>query len=97
MPRFTLKSLDGPDQELSMCVGNDGDVHITVWDYDERFHQMIPHNVRIGIGPNTGDPNDDVKDIQVIKKLLRALAIEFKYHNGEISEDDIETLRIYNI
>ena len=80
-----------------MCVGNDGDVHITVWDYDERFHQMIPHNVRIGIGPNTGDPNDDVKDIQVIKKLLRALAIEFKYHNGEISEDDIETLRIYNI
>ena len=93
MKRFKLKSIDGPDQELSVTIGNDGDVHITVWDYDERFHQMIPHNVRIGMSPNSGDPNDDVKDIKYLKAAIRDLAKEFQYQNEEISEKDIMTWR----
>ena len=86
---FTLKSLDGPDQELSMVLGNDGDIHITVWDYDERYHQMVPHTVRIGIGPNSGDPNGNLKDIKYLKGALTNLMKEFQYQNGNISEEEI--------
>jgi len=93
MNKFRLKSLDGPDQEMTVLVGNDGDVHITVWDYDERFHQMIPHTVRIGMSPNSGDPNGNVEDIKYLKGALRNLAMEFKYQNGEISKEEIERYR----
>lgn len=90
---FRLKSLDGPDQELSMILGNDGDIHITVWDYDENFHQLVPHTVRIGMGCNSGDPNGDLKDIRYLKGALKNLMMEFKYQNGEISDEEITKYR----
>jgi len=89
MNNFKLKSIDGPDQEMSVVIGNDGDVHITIWDYEERFHQMIPHNIRIGMSPNSGDPNDNVEDIKYLKAAVRDLAKEFQYQNGEISKEEI--------
>ena len=93
MSQFKLKSLDGPDQELSLTVGWDGDISLTIWDYDERFHQMIPHTVRIGMGGNSGDPNSEVKDIKYLKAALVNLSMEFKYQNGEISEEEITRWR----
>ena len=89
MGNFRLKSLDGPNQELSMVCGWDGDISITIWDYDERFHQMVPHTIRIGIGPNSGDPNGNIEDIKYLKGALVNLFMEFKYQNGEISKDEI--------
>ena len=90
---FTLKSLDSPDQELEIFVGNDGDIYVSIWDYDEHYKAMVPHVVRVGIGPNSGDPNGDVEDIKYLKGALRALAMEFKYQNGEISKEEIERYR----
>ena len=93
MNNFRLKSLDGPDQELEVVIGNDGDICITIWDYDDRYNVMVPHTVRVGMGPNSGDPNGDVKDIKYLKGALRNLAMEFKYQNEYISKDDIERYR----
>jgi len=93
MNKFRLKSLDGPDQELEVIIGNDGDICITVWDYDEHYKVMVPHTVRVGMGPNSGDPNGDIKDIKYLKGALRNLAMEFKYQNGEISNEEIERYR----
>ena len=91
--KFILKSLDGPDQEMTIDVGWDGDISITIYDYDERYGQMVPHTVRIGMGVNSGDPNGDIKDIKYIKGALRALANEFQYQEGKISEEEIQRYR----
>ena len=93
MSKFRLKSLDGPDQELSIDVGWDGDISITIWDEDERYNGKVGHTVRIGMGPNSGDPNENVKDIQYIKGAFRNLAREFQYQDGEISEEEIQKYR----
>lgn len=93
MGNFKLKSLDGPDQELSIVIGWDGDITITVWDYDDRYHQLIPHSVRIGMGGNSGDPNSNIKDIKYLKGALRKLATEFKYQNGDLTEEEINKYR----
>lgn len=45
------------------------------------------------MGPNSGDPNDNVKDIKYIKRALRALAMEYQYQEGEITEEEIKQFR----
>lgn len=94
MNRFTLKSLDGPGQELTIDTGWDGDITISIYSDDPRYaNENSCHFVRIGMGPNSGDPNGNIKDIQYIKGALRALAMEFKYQNGEISKEEIQKYR----
>ena len=94
MNNFRLKSLDGPKQELSIIVGNDGDIHVSIYTTDFRLaNENSCLSVRVGMGPNSGDPNEDVEDIKYLKGALRALAMEFKYQNGEISKEEIERYR----
>jgi len=88
MNKFFLRDLDGPDNKFTMYQGWDGDISLTIID-----GKGINHNVRIGIGGNSGDPNADVKDIKYIKKALRDLMMEFKYQSGEISEEEIKKYR----
>lgn len=94
MNNFRLKSLDGPGQELSVIIGNDGDIHVSIYTTDYRLaNENSCLSVRVGMGPNSGDPNGDVEDIKYLKGALRNLAMEFKYQNGEISKEEIERYR----
>lgn len=88
MNNFLLKDLDNSGNSFTMFQGWDGDISLTIID-DKGIH----HNVRIGIGPNSGDPNQNVEDIEYIKSALRNLMMEFKYQNGEISKEEIERYR----
>ena len=94
MNNFRLKSLDGPEQELSIIVGNDGDIHVSIYTTDFRLaNENSCLSVRVGMGPNSGDPNGNIEGIKYLKGALRALAMEFKYQNGEISKEEIERYR----
>lgn len=85
---FYLKDLDGPDNKFTMFQGWDGDISLCI--YDKNWND---HNVRISLGPNAGDPNENVEDIQYIKAALRNLLMEFKYQNGDITKEEIQQYR----
>lgn len=88
MNKFFLRDLDGPDNKFTMYQGWDGDISLTIIDGKGMYH-----NVRVGIGGNSGDPNADVKDIKYLKGALQNLMMEFKYQSGEISQEEIERYR----
>ena len=91
MPRFTLKDLDGSGNELSLTIGNDGDIHVTVWSPYKGW--LKDNNVRIGLYGNTGGQDLSDEKFKYLKKALSNLAIEFQYLNEEISEDRLIELR----
>lgn len=92
MSNFKLKDLDGTGNELSVLIGNDGDIHITVWTPYKGW--MKDNNVRIGLCGNTGGQDLTTnEDMKYLVGALRNLAMEFKYQNGEISKEEIERYR----
>lgn len=84
MNKFFLKDLDNSGIKFTMYQGWDGDVSLTMMDEKGRTY-----NVRVPMGPNAGDPNENVEDIRYIKGALRDLMMEFKYQSGEISKEEI--------
>jgi hypothetical protein len=88
---FFLKDLNGTNNRLYINTGWDGDISLSMIGGKVFEHNF--NDIRIGMGPNSGDPNSDVKDIQYIKRALRALAMEFQYQNGEITEEQIKKFR----
>lgn len=88
---FWLKDMDCTGAQLAVYTGWDGDVSISIWDENNK-HGCL-HNVRIGMGPNSGDPNSDIEGIKYIKRALRSLAMEYQYQFGEITEDKIKAYR----
>ncbi len=88
MSKFALKDMNGSDNIFTMSRGWDGDITLCI--YDE-YHR--PHEVRIGVGPNSGDPNREVKDIKYLNKALNELMDEFDFQDGNISEEDIKNKR----
>lgn len=88
---FWLNDMNCEGAQLAVYTGWDGDVSICMWDEKNANGNM--HNVRIGMGPNSGDPNDDVEGMKYIRRALRSLAMEFQYHYGEIDKEKIEEYR----
>jgi len=88
MNQFFLKDLDNSGIKFTMYQGWDGDVSLTMMDEKGKTY-----NVRVPMGPNAGDPNENVKDIRYIKGALRNLMMEFKYQSGEIDKKEIEKWR----
>ena len=84
---FCLEDMNNDGDKFTIYVGWDGNITLSMWG-GTRFT-----NVRIGMGPNSGDPNDNVKDIKYIKKALKSLAKEFQYQNGDLTEEQIKEYR----
>lgn len=89
--QFYLNDMDCSGTQLAVYTGWDGDVSLSIW--DDKNENGNLHNIRIGMGPNSGDPNDNIEDVKFIKRALRSLAMEFQYHYGEISEEKIKKYR----
>ena len=90
MNDFYLKDLNNNGCRFTMYEIPDGDIELSI--IDETNHS---HSVRIGMGPNSGDPNSvfTIEDMMYLKGALRNLLREFKYFSGEISEDEINRYR----
>ncbi len=84
MNKFFLKDLDNSGIKFTMYQGWDGDVSLTMMDEVGKTY-----NVRVPMGPNSGDPNENVEDIKYLKSALRNLMMEFKYQSEEISKEEI--------
>lgn len=91
MSSFYLKDLNGTNNKLFINTGCDGDINLSTFGGKAFEHDF--NAIRIGMGPNSGDPNDNVKDIKYIKRALRALAMEYQYQEGEITEEEIKQFR----
>lgn len=88
---FYLKDMNNDGDKFTIYVGWDGDITLSM--IGGTLGRMRFTNVRIGMGPNSGDPNDNVKDIKYIKKALKSLAMEFQYQNGDLTEEQIKEYR----
>jgi hypothetical protein len=84
MNKFFIKDLDNSGIKFTMYQGWDGDVSLTMMDKSGRTY-----NVRVPMGLNAGDPNENMEDIKYLKSALRDLMMEFKYQSGEISKKEI--------